>query len=59
MVNRGQESRQKDNALGVRDLNAVEGLKAALKLSEVRTGRTPSSALYGDRHRQLTAELTG
>ncbi|KAG8966654.1 hypothetical protein FRC05_002456 [Tulasnella sp. 425] len=35
VVNRGQESRQKDNALGVRDLNAVEGLKAALKLSEV------------------------
>lgn len=59
MVNRGQESRLKDNALGVRDLNAVEGLKAALKLSEVRTGRTPSSARYGDSHRQLTAELIG
>ncbi|KAG8965630.1 hypothetical protein FRC00_010183 [Tulasnella sp. 408] len=37
VVNRGQESRPKDNDLGVRDLNAVEGLKAALKLSEVDT----------------------
>ncbi|KIO21717.1 hypothetical protein M407DRAFT_80047 [Tulasnella calospora MUT 4182] len=37
VVNRGQESRLKDDVLGARDLNAVEGLKAALKLSEVDT----------------------
>lgn len=40
MVSRGQESRPKDNDSGVRDLNAVEGLKAALKLSEVRLEET-------------------
>ncbi|KAG8898340.1 hypothetical protein FRB99_007502 [Tulasnella sp. 403] len=35
VVNRGQESRQKDGAKETRDLNPVEGLVAALKLSEV------------------------
>lgn len=40
IVNRGQESRPKEQSSDIRDLNAVEGLKAALKLSEVRRVRT-------------------
>ncbi|KAG8983345.1 hypothetical protein FRB90_006104, partial [Tulasnella sp. 427] len=35
VVNRGQESRPKENALATRELNAVEGLNSAIKLSEV------------------------
>lgn len=37
VVNRGDESRPKDTASQQRDLNAVEGLEAALKLAQVRT----------------------
>ena len=35
LVNRGNESRPKDSASEVRDLNAVEGLEAAIKLAQV------------------------
>lgn len=35
VVNRGDESRPKDTSAEKRDLNAVEGLGAALKLAQV------------------------
>lgn len=35
VVNRGDESRPKDTSAEKRDLNAVEGLEAALKLAQV------------------------
>jgi hypothetical protein len=35
VVNRGDESKPKEDGSGVRELNAVEGYEAALKLSEV------------------------
>ena len=37
VVNRGDESRPKDTASEARDLNAVEGLDAALKLAQVNS----------------------
>ena len=36
IVNRGDESRPKDTAADKRDLNAVEGLEAAIKLAQAR-----------------------
>jgi hypothetical protein len=35
VVNSGKESRPKDEAGGARELNAVDGLEAAIKLAEV------------------------
>lgn len=45
VVNRGDESRPKDAPAEARDLNAVEGLEAAIKLSQVSSLTTISHSL--------------
>ena len=45
IVNSGNESRPKEDAAEKRDINAVEGLEAALKLAQVHVSR-----LYGQIH---------
>ena len=37
VVNRGNEARPKEGSSEGRDLNAIEGLEAAIKLAEVRS----------------------
>ena len=49
VVNRGDESRPKDATVSKRELHAVDGYDAALKLAQVRLGQNPSlSHPWGD-----------
>lgn len=46
MVNRGNESRAKEASGSARELNVVDGLKAALKLAEVSLSLKIPLALF-------------
>ena len=50
IVNRGDESRSKDTPSDKRDLNAVEGLEAAMKLAQVHPAVYSPECLADDTH---------